>query len=432
MPAKLAPVFSGPADARAAYGGRGSGKTRTFAKMSAVRAYAWAAAGRDGQILCARQFMNSLADSSLEEIKAAIREEAWLAPHFDIGEKYVRTASHLKGRVDYTFAGLDRNVDSIKSKARILLGWVDEAEPVTDQAWSKLIPTLREEDSELWVTWNPESKRSATHRRFREHADPRYKVAEINWRDNPWFPDILARQRARDLEQRPDQYGHIWEGEFIQQHEGAYYAKHLALARSDNRIGMVKPDPLMTFRAIWDIGGTGAKADATSIWMVQFIGAEIRIVDYYEAVGQPLAAHVNWLRDNGYGRAQCVLPHDGAAHDKVYDATYEGALRSAGFDVVVVRNQGTGAAMQRIEAGRRAFGQMTFDAAKCAGGIEALGWYHEKRDEVRGIGLGPAHDWASHAADAFGLIAVARPLLIATMDEPEEYDFAERNLVTGY
>ena len=153
---------------------------------------------------------------------------------------------------------------------------------------------------------------------------------------------------------------------------------------------------------------------------------------YYEAVGQPLAAHINWLRDNGYGRAQCILPHDGAAHEKIIDATYEGALRAAGFDVVVIPNQGTGAAMQRIEAVRRLFPQMTFDAEKCAGGLEAIGWYHEKRDEARGIGLGPNHDWASHAADAFGLVAVARPLLLRVIEEPEEYDNAEPDMVTGY
>lgn len=404
MPAKLAPVFSGEADVRGAYGGRGSGKTRTFAKMTAVRAHVWARSGREGIILCGRQYMNSLADSSLEEIKAAIRETPWLVPHFDIGEKYVRTADH---RVSYSFAGLDRNVDSLKSKSRILLGWVDEAEPVTDDAWVKLIPTLREEDSELWVTWNPESKRSATHQRFRVKPPGRSKIVEINWRDNPWFPAILDRKRLDDERDRPDQYPHIWEGDFKQVNEGAYFVRQLVAAKADGRVGRVAPDPLMTFRAVWDIGGTGAKADATAIWIVQYLGREIRLVDYYEAVGQPLAAHVNWLREHGYGSALCVLPHDGAAHEKVHQTTYEGALKTAGFAVQVVPNQGAGAAMQRVEAARRLFPQMWFDAERCAGGLEAIGHYHEKRDEQRGLGLGPNHDWASHGADAFGLVAVA-------------------------
>lgn len=407
MPDKLVPVFEGEADVRGAYGGRGSGKTRTFAKMTAVRAYGWAASGDSGLILCGRQFMNSLSDSSLEEIKAAIHEEEWLRPHFDIGEKYIRTAAHLPGRIDYAFTGLDRNIDSIKSKARIRLGWVDEAEPVIDPAWVKLIPTLREEDSELWVTWNPESERSSTHKRFRLSSDPRYRVAEINWRDNPWFPAKLERDRQRDMEERPDQYEHIWEGAFATVTEGAYYAGDLTKARKDGRVGKVPADPLMRHLAFWDIGGTGLNADACAIWIVQFVGMQIRLLAYYEAQGQPLATHVNWLRSNGYGNAVCVLPHDGVQNDKVFAVSYESALQDASFDVTVIRNQGRGAALLRVNAARRLFGMMWFDEDGCKGGLPALGHYHERRDAERGIGLGPMHDWASHCADSFGLVAVA-------------------------
>lgn len=407
MPAKLQPVFLGEADVRGAYGGRGSGKTRTFAKMTAVRAHMWAQAGREGIILCGRQFMNSLADSSLEEIKAAIRETPWLVPHFDIGEKYVRT---IDGRVSYSFSGLDRNIDSIKSKARILLGWVDEAEPVTEVAWQKLIPTLREEDSELWVTWNPERDNSPTHKRFRSEgadSDPRTKIVECNWRDNPWFPAVLDRIRLKDQAERPDSYDHIWEGDFVTVVEGAYYAKSLTQAKADGRIANVSADPLMTIRAFWDIGGTGAKADATAIWIAQFIGREIRVLDYYEAQGQPLATHVQWLRERGYAKALCVLPHDGTTNDKVTDVSFESALQGAGFDTQVIPNQGTGAAKMRIEEARRLFPSIWFNADNTADGRKALGWYHEKRDEHRGIGLGPNHDWSSHGADAFGLMCVA-------------------------
>ena len=242
VPPKLLPVFAGAADIRGAYGGRGSGKTRTFAKMTAIRAYMWDKSGREGIILCGRQFMNSLDDSSMEEIKAAIRSEPWLLAHFEIGEKYIRTRSR---RVVYKFAGLDRSLDSIKSKSRILLCWVDEAEPVTDEAWTKLIPTLREEDSELWVTWNPESKRSPTHRRFREGPadDKRIKVVELNWRDNPWFPDVLERTRQRDKVARPTQYDHIWEGDFAQVFEGAFYVRELIDAREAGRICTVHVEP---------------------------------------------------------------------------------------------------------------------------------------------------------------------------------------------
>lgn len=433
IPDKLVPVFQGEADIRGSYGGRGSAKTRTFAKMAAVRAYMWDQEGRTGIILCLRQFMNSLEESSLDEIKEAIRSEPWLAEHFDIGEKYIRTKS---GRINFSFKGLARNLNSLKSTSRILLAWVDEAEPVTDEAWTKLLPTLREEDSELWITWNPERKKSATNKRFR-HAndnDPRVKIVEMNWTDNPWFPEILNRLRLKDLKERPEQYAHIWEGEYLTVVEGAYYASQIVIARTEKRIGREKLDPLMTIYAVWDIGGTGAKADATAIWIVQFVAHEIRLLDYYEAVGQPLSTHVEWLRDNGYGRAYCILPHDGASHEKVHATTYEGALRAADFTVRVIPNQGAGAAMRRIEAARRSFPNMYFDEERCSAGIEAIGFYHEKRDEERGVGLGPSHDWSSHGSDSFGLIPIARSILFPPANDDEHEDFADdgRDARTGY
>jgi phage terminase large subunit len=406
LPEKLVPVFSGEADYRGAYGGRGSAKTRSFAKMSAVKALQFAAAGQDGLIVCAREFMNSLDESSLAEVKAAILSEPWLAEQFDVGEKYVRTND---GSVEYDFIGLARHLDSIKSKSRIRLLWVDEAEPVSETAWSKAVNTVREDGAEIWVTWNPERKNSDTHKRFRVDPPNRSKIVELNWRDNPWFPDTLNRKRLDDQEKRPDSYSHVWEGDFVTVVEGAYYAKSLTEAKAKGHITNLEFDPLMTVRLFCDIGGTGARADAFAMWPAQFIGREIRTRDYYEAVGQPLATHINWLRSKGYtpDKAQFYLPHDGASNDKVYSVSYESALRSAGYSVTVVPNQGKGAAAARVEAARRLFPSVWFDEATTEAGRDALGWYHEKRDDRRGIGLGPDHDWSSHAADAFGLMAVA-------------------------
>ena len=402
LPPKLIPVFTGKARYRGSYGGRGSGKTRSFAKMAAINGYRWAKAGKEGIILCAREYMNSLDESSLAEVKAAIASEPWLAAEYEVGEKFVRTKC---GRVAFKFAGLRRNLDSIKSKARILLCWIDEAEPVSEAAWRKLVPTVREEGSEIWVTWNPEGKRSATHQRFRADPPKGAKIVELNYTDNPWFPAELEGERQEDFEKRPDDYDYVWGGDFKTSYEGAYYAKSLLAAKE--RIGNLAADPLMQIRAVWDIGGTGAKADACAIWICQYIGREIRVLDYYEAQGQPLAAHVTWLRDNGYGKALCILPHDGDTNDKVFDVSYASALRKAEFAVEVVPNQGTGAAMQRVERARELFPQIWFDEKKTEAGREALAAYHEKRDEERNIGLGPNHDWASHGADAFGLMCVA-------------------------
>ena len=409
IPNKLIPVFTGRADVRGAHGGRGSGKTRSFAAMIAVQGYKFGMEGQKGILLCARQFMNSLDDSSLEECKRAIEDHPFLADYYEIGDKYIRSRD---GNIQFAFAGLDRNIASIKSKGRILICWVDEAEPVTDEAWTTLIPTLREEGSdwnaELWVTWNPKRKKASVESRFRYSTDPLVKLVQLNWRDNPKFPAKLERERQRDLNERPDLYPHIWEGDFATVTEGAYFASDIIKAKQEGRIGGLVPiDPLMTIRLFVDIGGTGARADAFVIWCVQFIGLEIRCVDYYESVGQPLAAHLAWLRGKGYthDRAQFWLPHDGSSSDKVYSVTYEGALRQAGYTVTTIPNQGSGAARMRIEAIRRRFAACRFDE-KCQPGVEALGFYHEKRSKDRDIGLGPEHDWSSHAADGFGLCCI--------------------------
>ena len=417
LPEKLISVFLGDADVRWAKGGRGSAKTRSFAKMIAVVGFIFAEMGVCGQLLCGRQFMNSIDDSSLEECKRAIEDEPWLTDYYEVGEKYIKTKN---GRVSFTFAGLERNIASIKSKGRILVCWVDEAEAVTESAWQTLIPTLREEgtdgdgepwNAELWVTWNPKRKGSATDLRFGNSKDPRHKGTIINWTDNPKFPAILERQRLRDLEERPEQYDHIWGGDYVTVIEGAYYSKHLLAAKRERRIGRLAADPLMKLRSFWDIGGTGQKSDAVAIWIAQFIGKEIRWLNYYEAVGQPLATHITWLRDNGYDKIMCVLPHDAEQHEKTIRTTWESSLKEAGFETLVIPNQGAGAAMARVTAARRLFPQMWFDEEKCSGGLGALAWYHEKRDEERNIGLGPLHDWSSNGADAFGLGAVSHELL---------------------
>jgi phage terminase large subunit len=205
-----------PIRTRVFKGGRGSGKTRGLAKRSAIRDYQLAELGVSGVFLSSREFMNSLEESSMEEIKQGIASEPWLADYFDIGEKYIRTKNR---RIDYVFAGLRHNLDSIKSKSRIIGNWTDEAESVSEVAWRKLTGTLREEGegwvAENWISYNPESPDSATHKRFVIQQADDCALTEINWSDNPWFPKLLNIQRLEDQRLRPDTYDHVWEGAFL-------------------------------------------------------------------------------------------------------------------------------------------------------------------------------------------------------------------------
>jgi len=303
LPPKLIPVFEGEARYRGSYGGRGSGKTRTFALMTAIKGYQWGMSGRQGQILCGREFMNSLDDSSLEEIKTAIRSIDWLNDYYEVGEKYIRSKD---GNISYTFVGLRRSLDAIKSKARILLAWVDEAEGVSAMAWQKLVPTVREEGSEIWVTWNPESKYSATHERFRLDEPDDAKIVELNYTDNPWFPEVLEQERLSDKAKRPDMYKHIWEGGFLVFSEGSYYTTEMRRCEEEDRIGDVRYNREKPVVTSWDLG----VGDSTAIWFAQYVGAEIHVIDYYEASGVGLDHYARILQEKGYIYEQHILPHD--------------------------------------------------------------------------------------------------------------------------
>lgn len=242
LPQKLIPIFStANVRYRSSWGGRGSGKTRTFALMTAIKGYMYAEAGVSGLILGAREHLNSLSDSSMEEIKQAIRAVPFLNAYYEMGENYIRTKNR---RVSYGFAGLRHNLDSIKSKARILLCWVDEAETVSEMAWRKLLPTVREDDSEVWITWNPERKDSATSKRFRHEQifdDLTGELigvgCEMNYSDNPWFPDVLEIERRQDQKNLDDAtYRWIWEGDYLELSEAQIFRNKYKVEAFDDEL----------------------------------------------------------------------------------------------------------------------------------------------------------------------------------------------------
>ena len=387
-----------PSRYKGAWGGRGSGKSHFFAGLMVETALRQ----RGFRGLCGREVQKSLKESAKRLIEDKLGEHGLGEAQ---GFKVFREVIETPGGGAIMFQGLqDHTAESIKSFEGIDVFWGEEAQSLSTRSMELLRPTIRKDGSELWFSWNPRRKTDPVDKLLRGETLPTGStVVRANWSDNPWFPSVLDQERRDCLTSNADQYAHIWEGDYAGVLTGAYYAKHLAEAKEQGRVGVVARDPVMTVRAVWDIGFR----DACAIWIVQYVGREIRVLDYYEAVGQPLAAHLHWLRTNGYGEALCVLPHDGAHADAATGIRFEDHIRAAGFQCDTVPNQGKGAAMKRIEATRRLFPSIWFNAATTRGGIDALGWYHERQDETRNIGLGPNHDWASHAADAFGLACVA-------------------------
>ena len=398
VPGKLIPVFQGEARYRGAFGGRGSAKTRTFALMTAVNGYRWGMAGNTGQILCGREFMNSLDDSSLEEVKAAIRSVPWLEDYYELGEKYIKSKD---GRISYVFAGLRRSLDSLKSKAKLILAWIDEAETVSETAWRKLIPTVREHNSEIWVTWNPESKESATHKRFRLDPPDNAKIVQMNWTDNPWFPDVLEQERLADKAKRPDIYDHVWEGDFLVHAEGAYYATEMREAKDQDRLGIVNYETGIPVVTAWDLG----VGDSTAIWFAQFNGPEVRIIDYYESSGVGLEHYARVLQDKGYVYGEHILPHDVRVKELGTGKSRLETLESLGVRPVTIAPQLM--VDDGIQAVRSMLKNCWFDAERCDRGIDALRQYHREYDDNGKVWRSkPAHDWASHGSDAFRYLAV--------------------------
>jgi phage terminase large subunit len=393
-----------PARYKGAWGGRGSGKSHFFAELLVEECLA----NKGTRAVSIREVQKTLKESSKRLIEDKLRTLGVATGH---GFKVFNEVIQTPGDGVITFTGMqDHTADSIKSLEGYRIAWVEEAQSLSARSLQLLRPTIRLEGSELWFGWNPRRKSDAVDALLRGEMLPTgAAVVNANWKDNPKFPAVLEQERLDCLRLQPEQYEHVWQGAYATVLEGAYYAASLALAKQEGRISRVAADPLLTLRAFADIGGTGARADAFTIWIAQFVGKEIRVLDYYEAQGQPLATHLAWMRSKGYtpDRCQWWLPHDGDTQDKVFDVSYASALKDALYKVTVVPNQGKGAAKARIEAARRLFPSIWFNDVPTEPGRDALGWYHEKKDEARNIGLGPDHDWSSHGADAFGLMCVA-------------------------
>ena len=422
-----------PSRYKGAWGGRGSGKSHFFADLLIEHAQY----EKGMRSVCIREVQKTLKESSKRLIEDKLTA-------MDLGEadgfKVFNEVIETPGDGIISFQGMqDHNAESIKSLEGYGRAWVEEAQTLSARSMTLLKPTIRAEGSELWFSWNPRRKTDAVDVMLRGDTLPTDAIVlNANWRDNPFFPSVLEQERQDCLRITPDQYDHVWEGGYASVISGAYYAKGLTEAKNDRRIGRVSADPLLPKRLFVDIGGTGARADAFTMWGAQFVGREVRVLDYYEAVGQPLATHLAWMREKKYTPdcTQIWLPHDGETHDKVFAVSYESSLRAAQYDVTVVPNQGRGAAKARIEAGRRVFPACWFNQETTEPGIDAIGWYHEKKDEARNVGLGPEHDWSSHGADSFGLMAICAEQYFSQdgrRSEPKDWraQLARRNAATS-
>jgi phage terminase large subunit len=392
FPAKLRFLFK-PARYKVAYGGRGGAKSWGYARALLILG-----AQKKLRILCARETQKSIADSVHKLLSDQIGA-------LGLHEFYQVLKSTIRGAngTEFIFAGIRQSsVGDVKSYEGCDICWVEEAQIVSKHSWDVLIPTIRKEGSEIWVSFNPELETDQTYQRFVLHPPPEVLPVKINWSDNPWFPEVLRKEMEHCKAIDPDGYENIWEGHCKQVVEGAIYKEQLIAAEKESRITRVPYDPIRPVDTFWDLGF----GDNTSIWFGQSIGFEFRLIDFVSGSLKDLSYYFNELRERKYSYGLHYLPHDARAKTLAAGGrSIQQQVEAAGFKVSIVPSLSIA---DGIAAGRSIFNRCWFDKDKCADGIQALKHYRYEFDDKLGtFKQDPLHNWASHPADAFRMFAVA-------------------------
>jgi phage terminase large subunit len=384
LPFKLRCLFE-PSRYKILYGGRGGAKS-----WSVARALLVIGAQRTVRILCAREFQSSIADSVHKLLSDQIAEMGMAAFY-----KIEKATIYGINGTEFRFAGIRTNIGAIKSFEGVDICWVEEAANVSRASWSTLIPTIRKDGSEIWVSFNPELEMDETYQRFVVRPPKSAIVVKIGWEDNPWFPATLRQEMVELRERDEDAYLHVYGGGCKHTLEGAVFAKEIRNLEIEDRIKPVPYSVAKPVETFWDLG----KRDMCSIWFAQVVGFEFRVIDFYENCGENLAHYIKVLKERPYAYGTHWLPHD-ADHDLLAsERTIAQQMRAAFSGVRVVPRTSK---ITQIEAGRAIFGQCWFDREKTADGVQHLRHYQFEVDAETGQrGKEPLHDEHSHAADAF-------------------------------
>jgi phage terminase large subunit len=390
FPIKLQMLFD-PCRYKVLYGGRGGAKS-----WGVARALLVIGVKKTTRVLCAREFQNSIGQSVhklLSDQIIALKLESF----YEITQNSIRG----KNGTEFAFVGLKNNVTNIKSYEGVDICWVEEAQSVSKASWNILIPTIRKEASEIWVTFNPELETDETYQRFVVSPPENSKVAKINWSDNPWFPDTLKLEKDALFSRDREAYNTVWEGICRQTVDGAIFAKEMTIADLDGRICNVPYDPIKPVHAVFDLGW----ADATAIWFVQFISQEVRLIRYYENSQQTIAHYLAKIQEYGYVIDTLWLPHD--AGNKTLSSngrSIEEIVRAAGYNTRVIERTPI---VDSINAARMMFNKCWFDRNNTHDGLQCLRHYRYDVDpDTKQFSQKPLHNTYSHGADAFRYIGL--------------------------
>lgn len=386
----LQPIREKPARYKILYGGRGSTKSWSVARI--LLEFGTKARLR---ILCTREIQRTISESVHQLLKdqiAALNLEGF----------YQVTETSITGQngTQFLFAGLrQQDVAKIKSFEGVDIVWVEEAQVVTKKSWDILVPTIRKPGSEIWVTFNPELDTDETYQRFVARPQPDSVVLKLTYADNPWFPAVLEQERLALAQRDPAAYDNVWEGNCRSAVEGAIYANEIRAAIEQRRIRPVPYDPLLKTHAIWDLGWN----DAMAIIIAQRSSSEIRVIDYIEDSHRTYDSYVAELRAKPYRWGKDFLPHDGKAKNAQTGMSPIEVLRKLDREVEEVPNIGV---EEGIKAGRQIFARVFFDEQKTGRLVHCLKRYRRAINQTTNEAMAPLHDEFSHGADAYRHMAV--------------------------
>ena len=205
IPEKLLYFIEKKSRYKVAYGGRGSGKSWTAARCLILLALQ-----SKIRILCTRQLQTSIKDSVHKLLSDSI-DLLGLTKYFEITRDSIRCYNGS----EFIFKGIQNNTNEIKSIEGINYCWVEEAQSVSSDSWDVLIPTIRTDNSEIWITFNPDREEDATYQRFIKHSPPNSIVQIVNYYDNPWFNEVLRQEMAYDKEVDYGKFEHVWLGKTV-------------------------------------------------------------------------------------------------------------------------------------------------------------------------------------------------------------------------
>jgi phage terminase large subunit len=311
------------------------------------------------------------------------------------------TAIYGKNGTEFLFAGLKHNITKIKSFEGVDVCWIEEAQTTSKSSWDTLIPTIRKEGSEIWITFNPELDTDETYKRFVVSPPSNAVTQKVNWSDNHWFPKVLQEEKDDLKERDMDAYLNVWEGNTRQVLDGAVYAKELRQAQEEGRIKDINQDKSIEVSTFWDIGW----ADMTSIWFVQTIpGGEVRVIDFYQDCQKPIDHYVEVLQNKGYVYRDHWLPHD-AENKNMTGKSVKDIMQNMNLPVRITPRLSIS---EGINAARMLMNRCYFDQNRCAEGLQALRHYrYDVNPDTKMFSDKPLHDQHSHASDAWRYCAVA-------------------------